>query len=130
MEPFKALTVVIAAIMIIANNSVMSQTVFEKETDTIKIYEYSYKIVYQDDYVMDIELDSAFVMDEISGKLSPIFQIFIDDKIIIVRGNLISYSGVPKDCNFFYPLDENNNVILFKNILHIGKVPSSIKCCD
>lgn len=130
MEPFKALTVVIAAIMIIANNSVMSQTVFEKETDTIKIYEYSYKIVYQDDYVMDIELDSAFVMDEISGKLSPIFQIFIDDKIIIVRGNLISYSGVPKDCNFFYPLDENNNVILFKNTLHIGKVPSSIKCCD
>ncbi|MCR4858349.1 MAG: hypothetical protein K5890_09165 [Bacteroidales bacterium] len=127
MEPFKALTVVIVAIMILATNSVMSQTVFEKETDTIKIYDHSYKIVYLDDNVMDIEMDSVFVKNEIFGKLSPIFQIFIDDKTIIACGNLISYSGVPKDCDYFYPLDENNNVILFKNKLHIGKVPSSIR---
>ena len=127
MEPFKALTVVIVAIMILATNSVMSQTVFEKETDTIKIYDHSYKIVYLDDNVMDIEMDSVFVKNEIFGKLSPIFQIFIDDKTIIACGNLISYSGVPKDCDYFYPLDEINNVILFKNKLHIGKVPSSIR---
>ena len=76
---------------------------------------------------MDIEMDSVFVKNEIFGKLSPIFQIFIDDKTIIACGNLISYSGVPKDCDYFYPLDENNNVILFKNKLHIGKVPSSIR---
>lgn len=130
MEPFKALTVAIVAIMILVDNSVMSQTVFEKEADTVKIDEHSYKIVYLDDNVMDIVMDSVFVKDEISGKVAPIFQIFIDDKIIIARGNLLSYSGVPKDCDYFYPLDGNNNVILFKNILHIGKVPSSIKCCD
>ncbi len=127
MEPFKALTVVIVAIMILANNSAMSQAVFEKEIDTIKIYNHSYKIAYLDDNVMDIEMDSVFVENEIIGKLSPIFEIFIDDKIIIACGNLISYSGVPKDCDYFYPLDDNNNVILFNNKLHIGKVPSSIR---
>lgn len=127
MEPFKALTVVIVAIMILANNSAMSQAVFEKEIDTIKIYNHSYKIAYLDDNVMDIEMDSVFVENEIFGKLSPIFEIFIDDKIIIACGNLISYSGVPKDCDYFYPLDDNNNVILFNNKLHIGKVPSSIR---
>jgi len=115
---------VIAVIMILSSNLVMSQTVSERETDTITIYESSYKIVYLDDKIMDIELDSVFVRDEIYGKSSPIFQIFTDEKMIIARGNLISNSGVPKDCDYFYPLDENNHVILFANKLPLRKVCS------
>ncbi len=121
MERFKVLKKVIVVFMILISNSVYSQNKHFL-SDTIFLYEGVYKIVYMDDYCLHIEIDTTIINKKLYRIESPIFLIKINDKIINAKGILFISSEVPNNCDYFYPLDNNNHVMLSNNKLMLLKV--------
>jgi hypothetical protein len=75
-----------------------------------------------DDYCLHIEIDTTIINKKLYRIESPIFLIKINDKIINAKGILFISSEVPNNCDYFYPLDNNNHVMLSNNKLMLLKV--------
>ena len=89
--------------------------------DTLFLSSKDYKIISSDDNILDIEVTNNQIISLIENvKYSVIkFELKQDNKI--AKGNDLLSSFVPKECDYYYPLDKGyilfvNNRINFRKI--------------
>jgi hypothetical protein len=99
----------------------MAQT-FCSQQDTIFLQCNDFKILANDKYHLDIEITQESKIKEIAKSKKPIFCIYVERKKYIAKGNEILKSSVPENCDCFYPIDEQDKVVLFNNKLSFIKV--------
>lgn len=132
MEKFRALILVSLAIMTLNScnsqnkNSTTPQTreaVKKVMNDTILISKTQFKIVRNKIGVLDIEIKENNLIDKIADSKNPILMIELGGIYTIAKGNNIFSSSVPNECDYFYPLGNDNKVIMKKEgILNLRKV--------
>jgi hypothetical protein len=81
-----------------------------------------FKILVNDKYSLNIEIIQESKIKEIAKAKSPIFCFYVESKKYIAKGNELLKSSVPENCDYFYPIDEKDNIILFKNKLSLVKI--------
>ncbi len=132
MEKFRALILVSLAIITLNScngqnkNSTTLQTnqvVKKVMNNTILILKSQFKIIVNKDGVLDIEIKEDNLIDTIADSNNPTLKIELDDNYITAKGNNIINSSVPKSCNYFYLMNDNNKVFT-KNerIIYIRKI--------
>lgn len=132
MVQFKAL--ILAKLAIISLNSgcssqttssetkheIISQNNMTSKADTIVLKAIDYELMKSDEYVFDIRLINK--IDKIKNKQNVIISIEIGDRQYIAKGNKLTSSAVPTDCDLFYPTDKNNLSIITGNKMTLRKV--------
>ena len=132
MEQFRVLVLVSLAIMTLnscngQNNK--STTPHAKEVvkkvmnDTILISKAQFKIVRSTIGVLDIEINENNLVDKIADSNNPILRIELDGIYATAKGNNIFSSSVPNECDYFYPLGNDNKVTMKKKgILNLREI--------
>ena len=95
--------------------------------DTIILSQKDYEIKYRDNYTLEIKIIDSLRIDEIKSMKRPIIEINIDGNIKIVKGNNILSSKIPKDCDYFYPLDINDNPLIINGFINLKQVSKVLK---
>ena len=91
--------------------------------DTILISKAQFEIVRNKMGVLDIEVKENNLIDKIADSNNPILRIALDGIYVTAKGNNIFSSSVPKECDYFYPLGNDNKVIMQnKSILNLRKI--------
>lgn len=90
--------------------------------DTIKLSQKDYIINYKDNYTLEIKIIDSILIDKMKKMKKPVFEINIDEVLNIVKGNNVLSSKVPKDCDYFYPLDINDNPLIIKGLINLKKI--------
>ena len=121
MAQFKVLTLLIVAIITLNNSNIMAQNICSQQ-DTIFLQCNDFKILANDKYHLDIEFIQENKIKEIAKTKKPIFCFYIEGQKYIAKGNEIIKSSVPENCDYFYPIDEQEKVVLFNNKLSLIKV--------
>ncbi|ELR68625.1 hypothetical protein C900_00203 [Fulvivirga imtechensis AK7] len=72
---------------------------------------------------MDIEIVKSDLLEKIKNDSNPILKIEFEGNYIYAKGNNIFKSSVPKGCDYFYPLDNNDKVVINdKQVIKLRKV--------
>ena len=121
MAQLKVSILLIVVIITLNNSSIMAQNSCFKQ-DTIFLEHSDFKILANDTFHLDIEITQVKKIKEIIKEKNPIFCFYIQEQKYIAKGNDILQSSVPENCNCFYPIDNEGNVILFKNKLSLIKI--------
>jgi hypothetical protein len=91
------------------------------QQDTIVLQCNDFRILVNSKYHLDIEFIRENKIKEIANAKNPIFCFYIENQKYIAKGNEILKSSVPANCDYFYPIDEQGKVVLFKNKLSLIK---------
>jgi hypothetical protein len=121
MAQFKVSILLIVVIITLKSSPIMAQNNC-LQPDTILLCNDDFKILANDEYHIDIEIIQKSKIKEIASKKKPIFCFHIEGHKCIAKGNKIFESSVPEKCDYFYPIDEQNKVILFNDKLSLIKV--------
>ena len=121
MAQLKVLILLIVVIITLDNSYTIAQSNCLQQ-DTIFLQCNDFKILVNDKYHLDIEITQENKIKKIESIKRPIFCFYIEGKKHIAKGNEILKSSVPDECDCFYTLDINDNVMLFKNKLHFIKI--------
>ncbi len=113
---------------IMSINNCKSQSHISKHMNETKniliISESKYNIIINNNIVLDIEITDKNILNIIRNLDQPIFKIELNKRIIIAKGNNFLSSFVPKNCDYFYPIDDNGKILLYKdNIINLKKAP-------
>ncbi|AEV99918.1 hypothetical protein A4D02_25460 [Niastella koreensis] len=136
---FKVLSLVKVGIIIIGNFIVLSEYANAKNchqniwcqvnSDTIKIIANDYKLLSNEKYTIKIEILNSWVLQLLKEKQSPVISFSLRGEELIARGNNITSSSVPNNCNLFYFMNRKGEVILYEDHIltfnRIGKVKVS-----
>lgn len=124
MGQFKVLILVSLAIMSL--NSCNGQQVKSDQNnmlnDTILIATQQYKIVSVDSNILDIELVDLSLIEAIKKAVSPILKIDLNGTTIIAKGNNILSSSIPDNCDYFFPLNDEKQVVLYNNRINCRRI--------
>jgi hypothetical protein len=71
---------------------------------------------------LDIEIIQEDKIKEIVKAKKPIFCFYIEGRKYIAKGNDILKSSVPENCDYFYLIKKQGDVLLIKNKLSFIKV--------
>jgi len=123
MAQFKVSILLIVAITILKNSCVMAQSNCSQQ-DTISLQCNDFKILAHTEYHLDIEITQENKIKEIAKAKKPILCFYIENKKYTAKGNELLKSSVPENCDYFYPIDEQGNVVLFKSKLSLIKIIS------
>jgi hypothetical protein len=94
------------------------------QQDTIFLQCNDFKVLVNEKYYLDIEITQDYKIKEIAKIKKPIFCFYIEGQKYIAKGNELLKSSVPENCDYFYPIDEQGNVVLFKGKLSLIKIHS------
>lgn len=89
--------------------------------NSILVSKSQYKIIYNENGILDIEIIDNDLLEVIRKSNEPIIRIMLVNKYFIAKGNSVFSSFTPKNCDYFYPLDKkkvviNNGKINFRKI--------------
>lgn len=107
--------------------SKQSQTAMpEKESqmntnDTLFLSINDYKIVSLTDNVLDIEIINNQLVSLIKNVKYPTIRIELHEGDTIAKGNDLLSSSIPKECDYFYPLDKGY-VYFVNNRINMRKI--------
>lgn len=90
--------------------------------DTLFLAQKDYKIVYRNVYCLDLKIIDSIKIDSLKKNKNPIIKINLDDSFIVAKGNNIFSSSVPENCDYFYPLDMENKLIMVNGIINLRKI--------
>lgn len=111
--------------VILENNAICMPQIVPatcSQQDTVFLQCSDFKILANDRYHLDIEFIQENKIKEIAKTKKPIFCFYIEGQKYIAKGNEIIKSSVPENCDYFYPIDEQEKVVLFNNKLSLIKV--------
>lgn len=100
----------------------MEDKITQTQTDdTLFLSSKDYKIISSDDNILDIEVTNNQIVSLIKSVKYPVIKIELPQGNKIAKGNDLLSSFVPKECDYFYPLDKGyilfvNNRINFRKI--------------
>jgi hypothetical protein len=102
--------------VIMKDKTTQSQT-----NDTLFLSSKDYKIISLNDNILDIEVINNQIISLIENVKYPVIKIELQQDNKIAKGNDLLSSFVPKECDYFYPLDKGyiffvNNRINFRKI--------------
>jgi len=98
----------------------MAQSICSQQ-DTIFLQCNDFKIIVNDKYHLVFEFIQENKIKAIAKAKKPVFCFYIEDKKYIAKGNDILKSSIPENCDYFYPIDEQDKVVLFNNKLSLIK---------
>ena len=101
-------------------NEIVIQNNMALKVDTIVLKSTDYELLKCDEYVYDIRLINK--IEDIKNKQNIILLIEIEGKQNIAKGNKLTSSSIPVDCDLFYPTDKNNLPIITNNKMTLRKV--------
>jgi len=133
MAQFKGLILLIAVIISIKilnscavtnqkSGVIMEDKITQTQTDdTLFLSSKDYKIISSDDNILDIEVTNNQIVSLIKSIKYSVIKIELQQGNKITKGNDLLSSFVPKECDYFYPLDKGyilfvNNRINFRKI--------------
>ncbi len=92
-----------------------------QENDTLFLSSKDYKIISSDNNILDIEVTNNQIISLIKSVKYPLIKIELQQENKIAKGNDLLSSFIPKECDYFYPLDKGyilfvNNRINFRKI--------------
>lgn len=132
MEQFRGLVLLSLSIMTLnscSSQNKNSNTPRTKEVvqnimnDTILISKAQFEIVNNKIGVLDIKIKEDNLIGIIADSDNPILRIELKGNYVTVKGNNIFSSSVPNECDYFYPLDNDNKVVTKnKRILTLRKI--------
>lgn len=94
-----------------------------KVNDTLFLLAKDYKIVSLDHNVLDIEVINNQLIFSIKNVKYSVVKIELQEGARIAKGNDLLSSSIPKECDYFYPLDKGY-VYFVNNRINFRKVPS------
>jgi hypothetical protein len=134
MVQFKALILVIVAIISLNNNRVNAilfddekktdcgYFIFYNSTDTIRVIGNEFEVK-TNKTGFDLKIIEANKLSLISMLENPFIEICLLDKRFLAKGIDIFSSHIPEESDYFFPLDKNKHVVLFnKNTLQFKKI--------
>ena len=83
-----------------------------------------YKIIkqYNDNLMIEMEILNEEIFAQLNSKKSISLTFWLNNKLYVARGNEIIKSSVPDNCDYFFPIDSNGNIIFFDKILQLYKI--------
>ena len=90
-------------------------------SDTLFLSSKDYKTISLDDNILDIEITNNQIISLVKNVKYPVIKIELQQGNKIAKGNDLSSSFFPKECDYLYPLDKGyilfiNNRINFRKI--------------
>ncbi|WP_454244831.1 hypothetical protein [Psychroflexus sp. MBR-150] len=99
------------------------ETVKKVMNDTIFISKAQFQIMTNKMGVLDIEVIGDNLIAKIANSKNPILKIELGDNYIIAKGNNIFNSSVPSECDYFYPLSNDNKIVTKgKHTINLRKI--------
>jgi hypothetical protein len=93
------------------------------DNDTIVISKSQYKILINKMGTLKIEVTDMTLVAKIVKDISPIFKLELENSYIVAKGNDIFSSSEPKECDYFYPFDNDKKVIMYeKKIIDFSRI--------
>lgn len=92
-----------------------------QKNDTLFLSIKDYRIVSVDDNVLDIEVVNNQTVSSIKNVKYSIIKIELREGDRIAKGNDLLGSSIPKECDYFYPLD-NGYVLFVNNRINFRKI--------
>lgn len=106
---------------IVDNNEIIIKNNMSLKADTIVLKSVDYEILINHNSIFDIRIINK--LNEFKNKANVILMIEIGDNLLIAKGNFIYSSGIPKECDLFFPVDKNGFPIITNNKLPLRKIP-------
>jgi hypothetical protein len=84
-----------------------------------------YKIIkqYDDCSMIEMEILNEEIFAKLNSEKNISLTFWLNNKLYVAEGNEIIKSSVPNNCDYFFPIDSNGNIIFFNKILQLYKVP-------
>lgn len=97
------------------------KTTLIQTNDTLFLFSKDYKTISLDDNILDIEITNNEIISLVKNVKYSVIKIELQQGNKIAKGNDLLSSFVPKECDYFYPLDKGyilfvNNRINFRKI--------------
>ena len=84
-----------------------------------------YKIIkqYNDNSIIEMEILNEKIFTQLNSKKNVSLTFWLNNKLYVAEGNEIIKSSDPNNCDYFFPIDSNGNIIFFNKIFQLYKVP-------
>ncbi len=129
MELFKALALV-ALVITTLNNCGTQENMQTSSVENLKaamdsdfrlLKQQDYEIINEEFRSLSLRISSEHMVKELQEvpDLNLIFE--MDGVQLLAKGNFVFSSTMPKHCDYFFPMDENNKIITNDNIINLKK---------
>jgi len=109
--------IVFGTILLFLLYSCQSNRVINLSNNDYRIINYSYNKINENmsQKILEIEITNSGKITQINNVINPIIYIEINNKRYLAKGNYIYRSTPPINCDYFFPIDENNKIYNFQN---------------
>lgn len=128
MVQFKVLILIVAGFISINScdkvrkTSKCDEIIFYNSNDKVSIEINEYNLI-NNKVGFDLVILDSLKLNKLVKIVNPSVEFCVENKKNIAKGNFIFNSSVPLNAQYFFPLDKNNKVYLFKgNVLTFKKI--------
>jgi hypothetical protein len=128
MVQFKVLILIVAGFISINScdkvrkTSKCDEIIFYNSNDKVSIEINEYNLI-NNKVGFDLVILDSLKLNKLLKIVNPSVEFCVENKKNIAKGNFIFNSSVPLNAKYFFPLDKNNKVYLFKgNVLTFKKI--------
>lgn len=128
MVQFKVLILIVAGFISINScdkvrtTSKCDEIIFYNSNDRVSIEINEYNLI-NNKVGFDLVILDSLKLNKLLKIVNPSVEFCVENKKNIAKGNFIFNSSVPLNAKYFFPLDKNNKIYLFKgNVLTFRKI--------
>lgn len=98
------------------------EIIFYDSNDKISIEKNEYNVI-KNRVGFDLVILNSLKLNKLLKINNPSVEFCVENKKFIAKGNFIFNSSIPLNTKYFFPLDKNNKIYLFKgNVLTFKKI--------